>query len=171
MRRLRILCMTALFTAMLAAVEFSFAYALASENSFPLFHKCGTILSKAGSAACLIGSSVATQHAFLDPAAIAPCGRAHLTGTTRAFVARPRASVLSARHELPTDGPAGPTAFIVSVNTPSRDVVLSAEAPLHRPHLSAGRARSAVAGSRTRMRTLPGYDASSPASLPTRKGG
>ena len=143
--------MTALFTVMLPTIELAIAYIPTFEKAGPPFYGRVSITREVRSLAVFLVIAVAAENVLVDLSAIAASRYPNFTGSTEAFVTRPFADMLAARHKFSANLPTAPPVLIVRVDTASRGGLLSAEAALSRTHMRARRARPGVTHDRAGM--------------------
>ena len=161
--------MTCLLTSVFAAVIETAANVRALEGPGPLFDggrcvRCGMTLS-----AMLRLLAISTHDILVDLATIAACRHTNIASSTRPFVARSRAAVLSTSHELTTHFSTAPAVLVVCVYAAPSDGLAATEAVLSRAHQRARWAGASVASHATWMRALLGQDSWSRAGLPARE--
>ena len=119
MCRSGVLLVAHLLALVFSTVEGSPTDVVTFEKANPVLDSDRTICSDMCLTALLLVPFVATEDILLNLTTIAPSWNADLTGSTKSFVARSIAHVLSTWHQLATDISATPTIFIVGINAPS----------------------------------------------------
>jgi hypothetical protein len=117
--RFGVLLVARLLALVLSAVEWSFTGVVTLEEANPVLDSGRTICSDVCLTALLFIPFVATKDILLNLSTITSSWNANLTGSTKSFVARPIAHVLSTWHQLATDIPATPTILVVGINASS----------------------------------------------------
>lgn len=161
--------MAGLLTSVFAAVIKTTASVGAFEGPGPLFDSGGCVRRGMTLPAVLRLLAISTHDVLVDLATVAACRHTNIASSTRPFVARSRAAVLSAGHELTTRFSTAPAVLVVCVHAAPSDGLAATEAVLSRTHQRAWRAGASVASHATWMRALLGQDSWSRAGLPARE--
>ena len=166
MSRVCILAMACLLTGVFFAVIQTTASVGAFEGPGPLFDSGGSVRSGMTLPAVPRLLAISTHDVLVDLATVAACRHTNIAGSARPLVARSRAAVLSASHELATHFSTAPAVLVVCVNAAPSDGLAAAEAVLSRAHQGARRAGASVTSHATGMWALFGQDSWSRAGLP-----
>jgi hypothetical protein len=169
MRRLCVLWVTRLLARVLATVEGATAFVGACKGPSPLLHRRRAVSCDVRLAALLLLLSIAAKYVFLYLTAVASRWDTNIAGSAGSFVARSRAAVLAARHQLAAHFSAAPAMLIVCVGAAARDRFLTTEAVLGGSHQCAGRARPSMARHGTWVRTFLWQDSRTSARLTARE--
>jgi hypothetical protein len=161
--------MACLLTSVFAAVIKTAASVGAFEGPGPLLDGGRCVRRGMTLPAVLRLLAISTHDVLVDLATVAACRHTNIAGSTRSFVARPRAAVLSASHELTTYFSTAPAVLVVCVHAASSDGLAATEAVLSRAHQRARRAGASMTSHATGMWALLGQDSWSRAGLPARE--
>jgi hypothetical protein len=169
MRRLCVLWVTRLLARVFATVEGATTFVGACKGPSPLLHRRRAVSCDVRLAALLLLLSITAKYVLLDLTTVASRWDTNIAGSARSFVARSRAAVLSARHQLAAHFSAAPAVLIVCVGAAARNRFLTTETVLSGSHQCAGQARPGMARHGTWVRTFLWQDSWTGARLTTRK--